>query len=129
MGESKIKDIRSIEGRAAIAEAGKRRSRIKDRFGRGLEVNDACILQGEQAQMAVWRVAQITPAVSVPQAPPGSMLVDFTSTTRVLFVPGMPSDYVTLVQPANNPEEEQPAVGGEAARTTPGGLILPGAES
>lgn len=79
----------------------------------------------------LWRVMQVTPATE-PQAQ-GGYWADVMATTRVLFRPGMPSDYVILLVPA--PAAGQPAAPGDTPDTpetlqapreikSPGGIIL-----
>lgn len=99
MGEAKIKSIREVEGRAALQAASARRSRLRDRFGRGIDVNDMIMLAQATPTDVVWRVVQVTPSTE-PQAQ-GGYWADVVAQTRVLFRPGMPSEYVILLVPAN----------------------------
>lgn len=131
MGEAKQRALSEIEQRAALKAAEQRRSRIRDKFGRGIEPGDAVMLCQANATDILWRVMQVTPATE-PQAQ-GGYWADVMATTRVLFRPGMPSDYVILLVPApkaldtgdrgdggDTPDTSQPP--GEIK--SPGGIIL-----
>lgn len=134
MGESKIKEFKAVEGRAALIAAAQRRSRIRDRFGRGVEPGDVVMLAQANATDIMWRVMQVTPATE-PQAQ-GGYWADVMATTRVLFRPGMSADYVILLVPAQETEPTpdtadtadtpDTAQGPQAPREarSPGGIIL-----
>lgn len=116
MGEAKIRSLHAVEQRAALTAAEQRRSRIKDRFGRGLEIGDGVLLGQTNPHDVVWRIEQMTPAVG-PNLPPGAVTVDMVARTRVLFAPGMESSFVTLVLP--EPGEPPAKELGEPGPTPP----------
>lgn len=127
MGDAKIRDLKSIEGRAGLRAAEERRTRIRDRFGRGLDIGDGVLIGGASAYEIVWRIEQITPAIGVRNAPPGAMFADVVATTRVLFAPGMPSENVTLVIPGTPAKDDQDRADENPGGIPEGGNAAPGA--
>lgn len=83
-------------------------SRVKDQYGRDLQVGDVCLLTGMMAP--AFRIVNIAPALE-PGVPPGALKVTFSSQVILLAPAGVPQQNVARVltvaeqRPADAPPE------------------------
>lgn len=125
MSESKVREFKAIEARAALRAANTRKvegPRVLDGFGRRITVDDGLFLTEAQPMNVIWRVSAITPATE-PKYQGGAWL-DVVSTTRVLMMPNLPNTHAVLVALAPEPEQEEKPAETPGAAVTPSGIIL-----